>query len=215
MQRPSIKPKVYPVKYQNKLHFGFANIMADLYWLRVIQNMDYCENETSKSYNPGIGVDKILKAELNPSRCQKGWVFQMLDLVTDLAPRFRKVYRIGGEMLSVAVDDREGAKIIFDKGLRQFPDYWELLYSASYHYLFEYQNPEKAADLLLQAANVGGPFWFRQMAGTLYSRAGRLVMAEITLKSYIENYDGQRGVEQAKKRLLELEKMKKKIIESK
>lgn len=211
-EKPIVEPKIYPLKEQKRFSLGFNDIMADLYWLRVIQNIDYCENANygRKSSNPGLGMDEILSANLRNSRCHKGWVYQMLNLVTDLAPKFRKVYRVGGELLSVAVDDREGARLIFDKGIKQFPAYWELLYSASYHYLFEYQNPEKAADLLIQAAENGGPFWFRQMAGTLYTKAGRFVMAEVTLRSYVENYEGKRGVEQAKKRLEELQVAKQK-----
>lgn len=201
---PGIKPKLYPVKEMGKFHFGFSNLMGDLLWLRVIQNIDYCESDGSKAVNKGTNIDSILGAELVPSRCNKGWVFQMVDVITDLAPRFKRVYRVSSELLSVAVDDREGARLIFEKGLKEFPNYWELAYSASYHYLFEYQNPQRAAELLVQAADVGGPFWFRQMAGTLFTKAGQFVIAETTLKSYILNYYGERGVGQAKIRLKEL-----------
>lgn len=205
ISKPDVKPKVYPSKYSKFFHFGFKNLSADLYWLRVLQSIDYCENETAeKAVNQGQGVDDILAQTLRPSRCHKGWVFQMLDLVTDLAPKFRKSYRIGAELLSVGVDDREGARIIFDKGVKQFPDYWELSYSASYHYLFEFQNPSKAAELLMGAAEAGGPYWFRQMAATLLTRSGKFAMAEITLKSYIEKYQGMRGEKQARLRLKEI-----------
>jgi hypothetical protein len=201
----SPKPQVYPAPNMDKFHFGFSNVNGDLFWLRVLQNIDHCESDDkTPAVNKGTNLEEILNHEIEPSRCHMGWVYQMLDLVTSLAPKFRKVYRVGGELLSVAVDDREGARLLFEKGLKQFPDYWELAYSASYHYLFEYQNPKRAAELLLQAAEAGGPFWFRQMAATLFSRSGQLVMAESTLKSYIYQYWGQRGVEQAKMRLGEL-----------
>lgn len=201
----ALSPKVYPSKYSKHFHLGFKNTMADSYWIRVLQNIDFCESSgTTKAVNTGQGVDAILKHKLSPSRCHKGWVFQMLDLVTDLAPRFRKSYRVGGELLSVGVDDREGARLIFDKGVKQFPAYWELSYSAAYHYLFEFQNPKRAAELLIQASDGGGPFWFRQMAGTLYSKAGQYVMAEVTLKSYVKKYRGRRGEAQAIERLKEL-----------
>ncbi|MEC9282075.1 MAG: hypothetical protein VX642_05145 [Bdellovibrionota bacterium] len=214
-EKPTVVPKLYPLENQSKFSLGFSNFVADLYWLRVIQNLDYCESSGEKSVNSGLGVDKILAETLGPSRCNKGWVFQMLDLITDLAPKFRRVYRVGAEMLSVAVDDREGARIIFEKGLKRFPEYWELAYSASYHYLFEYQNPQRAGELLEQAAYSGGPFWFLQMAGTMYSRAGKLLLAEVTLRSYVDKYKGQRGEEAAKKRLEEVLVMKKKMLDEK
>lgn len=198
-------PQIYPPTNVDKFTLGFSNLSGDLYWLRVIQNLDYCENSSvPKAVNSGLGIDQVLDYELSPSRCNKGWVYQMLNAVVTLAPQFRKAYRVGGDVLSVAVDDREGARLIYEKGLNQFPDYWELAYSASYHYLFEFQNSKRAAELLMQAADSGGPFWFRQMAGTLFSRSGQLNMAEVTLKSYIYQYWGQRGFEQAKKRLKEL-----------
>lgn len=199
------EPKLYPSPELQYLHFGFRDAMADSFWVRVIQNIDFCHNKDAKvAANMGIGVDDILAQELKPSRCHKGWVFQMLDLITNLAPKFRRVYRIGADILSVAVDDREGARIIYDKGIKNFPNYWELAYSASYHYLFEYQNPSRAGDLLIQAAEAGGPTWFRQMAGTLYTRSGQLTLAEITLKDFIIKYHDQRGGDKAAVRLAEL-----------
>ena len=204
-EKIELTPTLYPSPIANKTGFGFENFFADLYWLRLVQNIDFCESEASnKAVNKGKNLDDILSYELKASRCNKGWVFQMLDTITDLSPKFRRAYRIGAESLSVAVDDREGARIIFDKGVKQFPGYWELSYSAAYHYLFEFQDPEKAAKLLIKAADSGGPYWFKQMAGTLYGRSGKFLLAETTLKTYILGNLGRRSFNQAVYRLKEL-----------
>lgn len=199
------EPKVYPPKVLNKVHLGFADVLADTLWLRLIQDFDYCENETAeKASNPGVGVDEVLSFKMHKSRCNKGWVYQMLDVITDLSPSFKRAYRVGGDILSVGVDDREGARLIYDKGTALFPNYWQLSYSAAYHYLYEIQNPNKAAYYLVQAADAGGPPWLRQMAGTLYTKAGRFMVAEVTLKKFIHENEGKRSYERGLKRLQEL-----------
>ena len=48
-----------------------------------------------------------------------------------------------GRPPGAATPDREGARLIFEKGLRQFPQDWSLAYAAAYHYLFEIQEKTK------------------------------------------------------------------------
>lgn len=199
--------KVYPTKNLQYFQFGHKNSMADVFWLNTIQNMDYCErSDLPASYNPGIGVDAALSAELAPSRCDKGWVFQMMDFITDLSPKFEEVYEIGATVLSVIVDDRAGAKIIFDKGLENFPNNWVLCYRAAYHYLLELQKPGRAADLLTQAYKNGGPDFLPTLASRLYSRVGRAMLGYTTLKSFVDNNPDSAHIERAKIRLKELQK---------
>lgn len=199
--------KIYPTKTIQDLNFGHKNSMADIFWLNTVQNMDYCENGAEeRSYNPGVGVDALLNAKLEPSRCDKGWVFQMLDFITDISPRFESAYLIGGVTLSVIVDDREGAKIIYDKGLEQFPKNWMLNYRAAYHYLLELQKPGRAADLLLQAYKYGGPDFIPTLVTRLYSKVGRAMLGYTTLKEFIDNNPDSPVIARAKKRLEELKK---------
>ncbi len=199
--------KVYPTKTLQYLHFGHRNSMADVFWLNTIQNMDYCENESSeRSYNPGIGVDAVLAAKMKPSRCNRGWVFQMMDFVTDLSPKFEAVYEHGAVVLSVVVDDREGAKIIFDKGLEQFPDNWVLSYRAAYHYLMELQKPGRAADLLALSYKSGGPDFLITLATRLYSKVGRAMLGYTTLRQFVEDNPESPHIQKAKIRLEELKK---------
>ncbi|MFK8138653.1 MAG: hypothetical protein AB8E15_09860 [Bdellovibrionales bacterium] len=185
-----LKPKIYPPSNLKHFTFGFDSVLADLFWLRVIQDIDYCENETGvKSVNSGTDIDSIVAKELSSSRCNMGWVYQMVDLVTELSPRFRRAYRIGAEVLSVGVDDREGARRIFDKGVKQFPKYWMLHYSAAYHYLFEIQDKERAADLLVSASKNGGPYFLAIMASSLYQKDGQKAVALSLLRGLEKKYE--------------------------
>lgn len=181
--------------------------MADLFWLSTIQNMGYCENgDEPSAYNPGANLEEILNVELKPSRCDRGWVFQMMDFITDLSPKFEPVYEIGATVLSVVVDDREGAKIIFDKGLEHFPNNWILNYRAAYHYMFDLQKPGRAADLLMAAYQNGGPDYLPTLATRLYSKVGRAMLGYTTLKGFIENNPDSPHIERAKERLEQLKK---------
>lgn len=143
------------------LTFGLKEQTADGLWIRAIQDFDYCEQK----------IDKV--------NCQsQGWLWKMLDLITDIAPQFRIVYATGTLALSVIVSDIGGASKLFDKAVKIFPNDWPILYRAAYHALYEENDKEKAARLLILTAQNGGPQWTYSLAGKLYSQAGRLELTE-------------------------------------
>ncbi|MEK6775216.1 MAG: hypothetical protein AABY64_14845 [Bdellovibrionota bacterium] len=141
--------------------FGFAEQMADQFWVRVIQDFDYCEQKIAE----------------NTCRNQ-GWLYQMLDLITDLSPNFRMPHATGPLALTVIISDIEGASKLFDKAVKNFPKDWPILYRAAYQALSEEKNKEKAADLLYRAAKYGAPSWAYTLAGRLYSEAGAQELGE-------------------------------------
>ncbi len=128
----------------------------------------------------------------------------MLSTITDLAPRFKVPYKAGAIGLSVGVDDREGARIIFEKAIKQFPEDWTISYAASYHYLFEIQDPVRAADLLMQASRYGGPPWLPALASKLYSASGRQELGRSVIEEYLKTNPEGEGATRARKRLHEL-----------
>ncbi len=187
---------------QPQYFMGYHEIAADIYWLQLIEDSGYCENpDTPKAVNTENQLANILTTKLQPSRCNKGWAYHMVDAVTELAPRFRYAYRVGAVNLSVAVDDREGAKLIFDKGTTRFPGYWELAFDAAYHYIYEIQDPKHAADLLLQANRHGSPSWLPVLASRLYSSAGRKALGQSVLEEYLKTEPTGDGARRAKERL--------------
>lgn len=182
------KPKIIPPKILNHLNLGFKTVVADSLWLRVLQNDDFCENPSPKAaFNTAILLEEALKTKMAPSRCHKGWVYQMLDLITDLNPNFDWVYKTGGLMLSIGVDDREGARLIFEKGVAHTLEDWQLLYRAAYHYIFEIQNQERAAELLSIASLIPNvPGIIPILAARISRNEGRLEMARTTLMEYLK-----------------------------
>lgn len=147
---------IAPPPYIEHLHFGFSEPLADAFWIRAIQDYDYCEEELSYQNCKG-----------------NGWLAQMLDAITNLSPQFRMPYATGGLALTVIVSDYAGASKIFDKAVKAFPTDWPILYRAAYHALYEEKNKAKAARLLIQSAKNGGGEWFYNLAATLYKENGQ------------------------------------------
>jgi len=165
----SLTPPPPSLKYYS---FGFDESLADGLWLRYIQDMDKCN----------------VYGRVNQAKavCAKGWSYQMLDQITDLAPKFRMPYAIGPLSLSVIVDDYDGAGLLFEKAIKAFPNDWTILYKAAYFYLFDKNDPLKAARLLIQAQKNGGPEWLALLASKLYDRSGQLTVGIMTLKNYVD-----------------------------
>jgi tetratricopeptide (TPR) repeat protein len=161
-----------PPPHMKYFAFGFNEFIADSLWISYIQDMEKCQ---------AVGQETAKK-----SACAKGWGFQMLDQITDLAPQFRMPYAVGALSLSVINDDYEGANIIFEKAISAFPNDWPILYRAAYHYLYDRHDNKRAADLLIQASKSGGPYWLPMLAARLYSRDGQIEMGLMTLKTYLD-----------------------------
>jgi hypothetical protein len=167
-------PFIPPPKEIRLFHFGYAETMADVLWIRVLQDFFVCDRPLDHFAATPKGV------------CENSWVFNMLDLITDLAPKFGMPYFYGATVLSVITNDREGARIIYEKGLKELPQAWDIAYRAAYHYLIELKNKERAAELLVQAGKNGAPGWVFSLAGRLYSEEGQAFLAKSVLSSALE-----------------------------
>src|SRR3989344_3695025 len=141
-----------PPKVIEKLSSGLKVASSDSFWLRAIQDFDFCS------------------AHINDRECHgKSWLFHVLDLVTDLDPRFYYAFYAGGLDLTVVISDYEGASKIFDKGVPLYPKKWRFLYAAGYHAYFEEKNKVKAGKLFFQAAENGAPEWLKKKLSDLKS----------------------------------------------
>ena len=163
-QQMAARELVTPPLALEHFHFGFRLPMADLLWLRTLQDFDYCEQPIAKNVCRG-----------------QGWLFQTLDLATQLDPKFRMAYSAGGVALSIMVSDIQGASRLFEKGVAAFPTDWVFAYKAAYHALYEEKNTLKAAELMKKAAEHGAPDWVFALSGRLYTEAGRRELAERVL----------------------------------
>ncbi|MBE8221942.1 MAG: hypothetical protein HAW60_04345 [Bdellovibrionales bacterium] len=182
---------LYPPAYMSLFSFGYADYYADILWLRLIQDIDFCEKGKNK--------------------CSQGWAYKMLDTITELSPKFRSAHSSGALTLSVLVNDIAGATKIFHKAIKQFPDDWEVLYRAAYHFLLEEKDNVIAAKLLQRSAKNGGPNWLYSLASRLHKKEGSLLLGIISLESYLKSLKKQKNIKKVKKRLFLLKKEYKKI----
>jgi hypothetical protein len=169
------------------ISLGFKMLMADGIWLRLIQELDYRENDD----------------------VSQGWVYHMLDAVTVIDPRYKVAYVSGTTVLSVLVHDVEGARLMYERGLEQFPTFWPLIYRAGYHYFYEVKDCKRAANLFQLAALHGAPPWLNSLAAKLYVRTGQIELARTLLIDSIKKFEGTEIESELRQRLSKLDEMEK------
>ena len=173
--------------------FGYNESMADIFWIRSIQDFDYCEQK----------IDKM--------NCRdNSWLYKIIDVVTDLSPQFRTAHSMGPIALSIIISDIQGASKIFDKATKRFSKDWVILGRAAYHALYEEQDRSKAARLLKQAAENGGPFWYYALSGRLFAEGGEMELGEALLRDLKDSNQPQYIIDRLTLRLEDYKKNPKK-----
>ncbi|PIT99869.1 MAG: hypothetical protein COT74_08810 [Bdellovibrionales bacterium CG10_big_fil_rev_8_21_14_0_10_45_34] len=181
-----------PPQNLDKFTPGYKLVLADSLWLRAIQDLDMCQ---------GVNAIGDLKA-ISKNRCSQGWVYQMIDVITDLDPRYRIVYSVGAITLSVILSDVVGADRIYAKAIYHFPKDWGLPYRYAYHLLEETYDPVKAARMLTMAAENGAPDWTRMLAAKLLSENHRIAYSFTVLGDLATNYPEFAANDRFKERFL-------------
>lgn len=99
-----------------KFNLGFKRLESSLLWISTILESDI-EHYRSKDLN--------------------SWMFQRFNSISELEPKFYENYAFGGPYLSIIKDDITGASFLYKKGLSHFPDDYNLLKNAGFHFYFE------------------------------------------------------------------------------
>lgn len=208
-----MRKKVFiaPIKSMGLFTFGYNSMISSLMWVRILQDIDVCEQTGKKQVLPRFQTQdiltEVLKRELPEAKCNEGWVYQMLDVITELTPNFYGAYLDGATMLSVVVDDRKGAQRLFAKAVVDFPGDWQILYRAAYHELFEMQNPDRAAELLRLAGESGAPQWVYALSARIYSKLGQAAFAKTILESVLRRKSKGEAIERVRVRLKKINKV--------
>jgi hypothetical protein len=131
------------------LALGYDNVLADLIWFRTI---DY--------FGTHYGGDRTYP-----------WLAAMCDLVTDLDPRAKHVYRFAALVLPWEAHDPDAAIRLLEKGTRALPTAWVLAYHLGViHYLFKGDVDAAATHLTHAARQPGAPGYVARFAAILQTK---------------------------------------------
>jgi hypothetical protein len=171
-------------KFLKPAVLGFDTVAADYYWLRTI----------------GYFGGHYMADKKYP------WMAHILDLVTDLDPRFRIVYYFGGIVLALEAEQPEESTALLKKGMRQFPDYWKFPFFVGFNYFYYQADFASAAEYISLAASLPGrPEYLPRLAASLWARAGKTDDAVAFLRTVEAAVDDERVKENLRKKIADLE----------
>jgi len=144
-------------KHVKRLFPGFESLAADIYWLRTVQY---------------FGGQRVYATQKRFDLLRP-----LIDITTTLDPRLEIAYRYGAIFLSEPVPlgagrPREGVEVLA-AGVRNLPSAWRLRQDLGFFHYVYLKDPQRAAAILLEAAEVpGAAFWLRTMAADLLTKGG-------------------------------------------
>lgn len=150
-------------KYLKPALLGFEHLAADLFWLEAIQYF-------GKHYEADRRYPKL---------------YPLVDLVTSLDPQFLDAFRLGALFLTIARQYPE-AITIYEKGIAQNPDWWELPHDLGRLYYLELKDYPRALTWWERTAKLPGhPHYIPRFVARLYAQTGHL---ETALELWQEMY---------------------------
>lgn len=173
------------------MSFGYARIFSNLLWLRFMQHTPPArvpENEVS-------------------------WIYLDLDAISNIDPDFLPTFEQGGIFLSVVTTDKEGARLLLEKGAKLHPDRWRLFSHLGYHYQFELHELDKAGEAYQKASQIpGAPPVFSEYAKKYNARK----TSPLENIKFLENMKRSTKDELIQKRLQDkIDYWKQKLLEQK
>ena len=140
-----------PGEYLKLAALGYRNVVADVIWLKAVQNFSG-RNQSRAAYLAG---------------------YHAVDVATDLNPDFVHAYKASGTILSVWAKMPNESVAILKKGVQYNPTIWELPFFLGYDYFYELHDPKTAAKYFQQAASLPrAPGWLGKLAARMTVEAG-------------------------------------------
>ena len=137
-------------EYLRMVSLGYRELAADLLWLQAIQMM----GERKLSEEAGH------------------WLYQALDRITTIDPKFVRAYEAGSHALCTLVVLPEQSNRLLEKGIQHNPQEWKLPFLLGINYYFEFADDEKAAEAMARASRLpGAPDSLARLAAKLFVSA--------------------------------------------
>jgi hypothetical protein len=111
---------------------GNKRLLTDLLWVQTLIESD---------------IEHYGKKDLN------NWLYLRFNAISILDPYFYENYLYGGQFLAIVKDDLEGADVIYNKGLKHFPNDYRLNYNAGFLNYYEIGNAKKGLEYLIRIRN--------------------------------------------------------------
>lgn len=147
---------------------GNKRLLADLFWISSLLESD---------------LEHYKKKDLN------SWLYLRFKTITTLDPKYLRAYQFGGQYLGIVKDDLNGAKEIFDLGLKHYPFDYKLLFNNAFLHTFEIGDFQSGLKLYKKLLDTGkAPQFVKSLVPKLqYKLSGELDLAYQTLKEMLKD----------------------------
>lgn len=171
------------------LHLGFHGLLADVYWLRVIQYVGgKVQNAPAEKPMHEWGMDAL---------------WPLLKVVTELDAHYIAAYRFGAAFLpEIAPHEATG---FVERGIRENPDVWQLYLDLGY---LHWQRKDYAAARAAYEHGsrlTGAPGWLAELAAAMALKGGDRETARAIFQRMLESSTDDYSREMARIKLRELE----------
>lgn len=151
------------------LSFGHRSLAADILFVDVVL---HCGSLVWKPYSVSL---------------QSEWSYKMIDVATELDPKFFTAYLFAAMGLVHDVEDVMLARPILEKGMKEFPGSWELPFWLGYDFLIYREDFDTAAGYLWQASQKpAAPKSFLALALKALRASGSYEKALLILKAMMD-----------------------------
>ncbi|MBI3353365.1 MAG: hypothetical protein HY034_00515 [Nitrospirae bacterium] len=152
-------------QYMKVAVLGYNNFIADLYYLKAHQY---------------VGTQEVRKADFPQ-------LYPIIDLVTDLDPKFLSPHFFGGLALSLSGMHVDESILILKKAYKMDPNVWQTGFYLGFNYWYYLQEYDRAVEYTSKAASQpGAPSFLSALAANLYAESKRPDMAIDFLKNLKE-----------------------------
>lgn len=136
------------------------------------------------------------------------WAYGMMDVITDLDPKYYTAYLFSGMGLIHNFSDATLAKRIIEKGMAVFPDSWELPFWIGYdHYIYLEDMETAGAYLWIASQKPGAPDRFLSLMSSALKKAGDYEKAAMAMKALMDAAPDENLKTVYAKRLVQLENL--------
>lgn len=143
-------------QYMKVAVLGYNNFVADLYYLKAHQY---------------VGTYEVRQADYPQ-------LYPIIDLVTDLDPKFLTPHLFGGLVLSLSGMHVDESILILKKAYKMDPNVWQTAFYLGFNYFYYLQEYDTAAEYIAKAASqLGAPSFLSTLAASLYAESKRADLA--------------------------------------